>query len=113
VSLGETTITRATCASRIPAIAHAFAGHPQRHPVARIETLREQLELLGPALDPAGRSQPAAFDDRDLAEVAVNIQRHCSHLVLLACRRLRRTGGQATSTDPRSQRNRASRRGGH
>src|SRR4051812_459686 len=56
-----------------------IAGHLQRHPVARVEALREQLHLIGPRLDPARRPQPAAIDDGDLAEVAVNIQRHCSH----------------------------------
>ena len=80
---GETTITRATCASRIARDRPRVAGHLQRHPVARIEALREQLQLLGPGLDPARRSQPALLDDRDLAEVAMNIQRYCPHLVLL------------------------------
>jgi len=89
------------------------AGHLRRDPVARIEALGEQLEFLRTRLDPARRAQPAAFDDRHLAEVTVNIQRHRSHLVLLAVDDIGRTGGQTTSTDPRSQRNQASRRGGH
>jgi hypothetical protein len=43
----------------------------------------------------------------------MNIQRYRSHSVLLAVVDSGRTGGQTTSTDPRSQRNQASRRGGH
>ena len=89
------------------------AGHLQRHPVTRIEALREQLQRVGPSLDPARRPQPALRHDRDLAEVAMNIHSDRSHLALLIVDDSRRTGGQTTSTDPRSQRNRASRRGGH
>jgi len=89
------------------------AGHLERDVVMHVEALREQLERLGLRLDPAARAQLTLFDDRHLAEVTVNIQRHCSHLVLLAVDDTGRTGGQTTSTDPRSQRNRASRRGGH
>ena len=61
VSFGETTITRATCASRIRGDRPRVAGHLQRHPVTRIEALREQLQRVGPSLDPAAdRSRPSA-----------------------------------------------------
>lgn len=89
------------------------AGHLQRDPVARIEALRKQLKRLRPRRDATPGTQLAVGDDRDLAEIAVHIQRDCSHPILPAVVDTRRTGGQTTSTDPRSQRNRASRRGGH
>jgi hypothetical protein len=88
-------------------------GHLQRHPVARVQALREQLQLIGSGLDPARRPQPSVLDDRHLAEVAMNIQRYRSHSILLAVGDSGGTGGQTTSTDPRSQRSQASRRGGH
>ena len=49
--------------------------------VVAIEALREQLERLGPRLDPAGRAELALIDERHLAEVTVDIQRHTSQLV--------------------------------
>src|SRR3954447_21802803 len=82
VSVGETTITRATCGSRISVIAHV-AGHLQRDPIARIEAPSEQLQRLGPGRNAAPRAQPALRDDRDLAEVAMDIQRYRSHSILL------------------------------
>jgi hypothetical protein len=52
--------------------------------------------------------------ERDLAEVAVDVQRHCSQLRPPLVRDWKlENRWQTTSTDPRSQRNRASRRGGH
>jgi hypothetical protein len=61
-----------------------IARHLQRNQITRVETLREQLQRLRPRLDPAGQAQPALSDDRHLAEIAMNIQRYRSHLVLLA-----------------------------
>jgi len=81
-SVGETTITRATCGSRIAAIAHALPDL-QRDPVIRGQAPRKQLKRLGPRLDAAPRAQPALRDDRDLAEVAMDIQRYRSHSILL------------------------------
>jgi len=93
----------------------SVAGHLERDVVTAVEAPREQLERLGLRLDPAARAQHAVLDKRDLAEVAVDIQRHSSQLAAPLVTRFetRRTGGQTTSTDPRPQRNRASRRGGH
>ena len=50
------------------------AGHLQRHPIARAEALREQLQRLRRRLDPARRADLAGLDDRDLAEVAMHVQ---------------------------------------
>jgi hypothetical protein len=61
-----------------------IAGHLRRAPVAAIEALREQLQRVGSRLDAARRPQSAVRDDRHLAEIAVDIECHCSHLVLLA-----------------------------
>jgi hypothetical protein len=61
-----------------------IARHLQRHPVARVQTLREQLKRLRCRRDPPGRAQPALRDDRHLAEIAMHVQRYRSHLVLLA-----------------------------
>ena len=106
--------------SRARRAARGSARSPTRcrSPPARPSRARSRLcanssSASGRGLDPAGRAQPALRDDRHLAEVAVDIQRYRSHLVLLAVATDGRTGGQTTSTDPRSQRNRASRRGGH
>ena len=84
VSFGETTITRATCASRIRAIAHALPVTSNATQSLAIQALGEQLQRLGPRLDPAGRPQPALLDDRHLAEIAMDIQRYRSHPLLLA-----------------------------
>ena len=91
-----------------------IARHLQRDPVARVEALREQLQRLRPRLrsgppsaaGPPRRSPPRrSRDGRPALPLSPRPPRR---------RRSRgRTGGQTTSTDPRSQRNRASRRGGH
>jgi hypothetical protein len=47
------------------------------------EALCEQLELLRGGLDPRGRANLASLADRDLAEVAVDVQADLSHLILL------------------------------
>jgi len=52
--------------------------------VTRIQARREQLQRLGPRLDAARRPHPALRDDRDLAEVAMDIQRYRSHSILFA-----------------------------
>jgi hypothetical protein len=55
------------------------AGGLQRDPVTWLEVPREQLKRLGSSLDPAGRAHPTTIDDRDLAEIAMHIQRSRSH----------------------------------
>ena len=70
----------ATCGSMIRGDRPRVASHLQRDPITRIEALREQLQRLGPGLDPPRRPQPALRHDRDLAEVAMDIQRDRSHL---------------------------------
>ena len=91
------------------------AGDLQHHPVIGGQALREQLQHIGLGRDPARRAHLAFLGDRDLAEVTVYVQPDRSHH-----RSLRRPSpttrencGQTTPTDPRSQRNQASRRGGH
>jgi hypothetical protein len=96
------------------AIAHALPVTSNATPIARIEALPEQLQRLGPRRDPTGRPQPTLRDNRDLTEVAVNVQRYRPHLSSLPLsKHAGEPVGKTTSTDPRSQRNRASRRGGH
>ena len=80
MSLGETTITRATCGSRIRAISHAL-------PVTSSATQSRGSRLCAnsssasgrAAIRPAERTRPSGHD-RDLAEVAVDVQRYRSHL---------------------------------
>ena len=87
-------------------------GSLQRDPVARVQAPREQLERVRPRRDATRRAQPALADDRHLAEVTMHIQRHRPHAPSpLSTVRAGRTSGQTTSTDPRSRRNRASRKG--
>jgi hypothetical protein len=59
------------------------AGHLEHHPVARIEALREQLQRRRSRVNAAGRTHLARVDDRDLAEVAMHIQRYRPHRHLL------------------------------
>jgi hypothetical protein len=47
--------------------------HLQSHPIARRQTLREQLKPLRRRRDPTGRAQRAALNDRDLTEIAVHV----------------------------------------
>ena len=113
VSLGETTITRATCGSMIRAIAHAL-------PVTSNATRSRGSRLCANSSSASGRvAIRPAERSRPSARIATSQKsRWTSSATALTSpprcrRRKRRTGGQTTSTDPRSQRNRASRRGGH
>ena len=78
------------------------------------EALREQLKLLRCRLDPPGRAHLAFLADRDLAEIAVDIKPDRSHLTALLTVDIDvgRAAGRTTTTDTRSRRTRASRRGG-
>ena len=89
------------------------AGHLEHHPIARAQALREQLQRLRRRLDPARRTDLARLHDRDLAEVAVNVQPNASHPFSFLAVDQWRTGGQTTQTDSCSQHTRAGRRGGH
>jgi hypothetical protein len=53
--------------------------HLERHAICGREALREELECLGRRLDPPRRGDPGLLDDRDLAEVAVDVQPDRSH----------------------------------
>jgi hypothetical protein len=50
------------------------AGHLQRHPVARAQARREQLQRLGCRSDPPRGSHLPGLPDSDLTEIAVHIQ---------------------------------------
>jgi hypothetical protein len=56
------------------------SGRLERHLVVGRQASGEALELLGAGLDPPGRAQLGAVLDRDLAEVAVDVQGDRSHV---------------------------------
>lgn len=58
---------------------HRPAGRLEHHFVVAAEALGEQLELVGLGLDPPRGANRAALCDRDLAEIAMYIQRDCAH----------------------------------
>jgi hypothetical protein len=89
------------------------AGHLERHPIACAEALREQLQRRRRGLDPARRTDLARLHDRDLAEVAVDLQPDAPHPLSFLAVDQQGTGGQTTQTDSCSQHTRAGRRGGH
>ena len=114
VSCGLTTTTRATCGSRIRAISPAL-------PVTSNATRRSAPDSPRTAQAPPASSRsgqpsatvpPSAIATSQKSRcTSIPIALHTAHL--LARRRRGSTGGQTTPTDSRSQRNRASRRGGH
>jgi hypothetical protein len=59
------------------------AGHLKRHPIVGPQAASEQLERRRGRLDPPRGGDLTALYERDLAEVAVNIQSDRSHLILL------------------------------
>jgi hypothetical protein len=89
------------------------AGHLKHHLIACAETLREQLERRRRRLDPARRTDFARLDDRDLTEIAVDVQPNAPHPLSFLAVDQKGTGGQTTQTDSCSQHTRAGRRGGH
>jgi hypothetical protein len=88
------------------------AGHLNRATITRIHAPREQLQRSRPGRDPARRAQSALGDDRDLAEVAVDVQRYRSRPSLLGLA-TRAENWWANDVDGSARRNRASRTGGH
>src|SRR5439155_6295500 len=60
------------------------AGRLEHDLIIRRETLREQLERRRRRLDPPRTADPSTLRDRDLAEVAVHIQRNEAHAYLLS-----------------------------
>ena len=75
------------------------AGHLQRDTVARRQALGEQLHGLARARHPAAGAAAGRIDDRDLTEIAVDVQPNRSHPFGSPPRRPdRRTGGQTTKT---------------
>ena len=97
-----------------PGDGQGVAGRLQDDLVLGPQAAGELLERLGRGGHPPGRAQPALLDDRDLAEVAVDVQTDASassSSSTAAARR--RQAGTTTTTDPCSWHARASRRGGH
>jgi hypothetical protein len=89
------------------------AGDLERYPIRRSKAASKQLKRRGRRQHPARRRDPPVIGDRDLAEVTVNVHPHRpEHVDLLSSLTKREQEGNTTQTDPRSQRNRASRRGG-
>jgi hypothetical protein len=87
VSLGETTITRATCGSRIRAIATHCPSPPARPRHADRNSARNNLSASGRvAIRPAERSRPSSTIATS-QNLAVHIQRYRSHLCLLTVER--------------------------
>ena len=114
VTAGVTTTTRATCGSRIRAISHALpvtsnATQSSRPGSARTAQAPPAASRSGPPSAPSRppRSRPRRSRDAHPDPIALTTA------TLLALDDAGEPGGQTTPTDPRSQRNRASRRGGH
>jgi hypothetical protein len=62
----------------------SVAGHLKRNPILRIEASGEGLDPLRLGLDPPRRADLAALRDRHLAELEVNVESDCAHLLLLS-----------------------------
>jgi hypothetical protein len=78
------------------------------------QALGKELQLLGGYRDSARRADLTRLGDRDLAEVAVDIETDRSHRhALLLVFGLVESRWTTTSTDSCSRHNRAGRRGGH
>jgi hypothetical protein len=95
-----------------PRHGHAVAGRLDHHFVGGPKALAEAFQRRARHVDPASIPKPAVFPDHHLAKGAVGIDPdHTSHPCLLS---VDQTGaaGDTTTTDSRSRRNRASRRGG-
>jgi hypothetical protein len=63
--------------------------HLEREPILRSQAAPEQLDLLGPGLDPARGADLSSFSDRHLAELEVDI-----HPIARTCSSFRRFGGR-------------------
>ena len=59
------------------------AGDLERHPVLLAEAPGEELDLLRPGRDPSRRAELSSVGDRHLAELEVDVQSDCPHLLLL------------------------------
>ena len=78
VADGETTITRATCGSMMRAISQALPVTSSATWSCTSRLCANSSSASGSvSIRPAERSSPS-FDDRHLAEIAVDVQRHCS-----------------------------------
>ncbi|MGY4592776.1 hypothetical protein ACVWXL_000522 [Bradyrhizobium sp. GM22.5] len=94
-----------------PRYRHAVAGRLDHHLITGQQGLAKSLQRSPRHINAARMSEPAILPKHHLPESSVDVDaNHPSHLHLL----LDMTGaaGDTTTTDSRSQRNRASRRGG-
>src|SRR4029079_16951287 len=92
--------------------AMAFVGRTRAHPHKCQKDLAKSLQCRPRHVNAARRSKPAVFPEHHLTESSVDVDaNHPSHSHLLPSKM---TGAAAdtTTTDSRSRRNRASRRGG-
>jgi hypothetical protein len=107
---GFATTTRATCGSRMTAIAARIPS--PRAPRGRLRGGSARTARAGDGrLDPPRGAMLALLFNRHLTEVAVDLQRHRAHVASSFVIAGRRRGWQTTQTDPCSRHNRASRRG--
>ena len=81
--------------------------------VGGLQGLREFHENIVNEIDPQLTLDCAVLKERDLGEGSVDVHADDTHAPLLVLLSLGSRRACTTSTDPRSQRNRASRRGGH
>jgi hypothetical protein len=88
------------------------ARHLQRHPIPWPQTLTKQRHHLGRRDDPTRRPHLTLLNDRDLAEVAMNIQPDVSHLTPVHAPKVREnrwandTDGSVLTAQPRQSQGR-------
>ena len=71
------------------------------------KALRKQLQPCRRRLDPSSQTHPSVLGDRNLAEVAVHIERDDAHPYLLSLTGRGDEAGKTTTTDPCSRHTRA------
>ena len=96
-----------------PSDAQGVAGRLERNVIIGAKALREQLQLLKRAGNTARRSDLAVLIDRDVAEVAMDVQTDEAQADLLSRSESGNRRARTTQTDSGSQPSRASRKGGH
>ena len=110
---GLATTTRPTCGLSSRTIAVGIAGRLQHHFIVRPQRSGERHNrVVVQPIRPAGRDAPV-LEDRHFGEGSMHVQPYDPHPAsALLCVRFGEPAGNTTPTDPRSQRNRAGRRGG-
>ena len=96
-----------------PSNRHAIAGCLDHYLIGSQKGFAETFQRRPSHVDPARMPKPTTFPDHHLPEGSVGVDpNHTSHSSLLSAKSQRGAVGDTTTTDPRSRRNRASRRGG-